>query len=257
MLPQVRPALFGMALLAGIIHGFTREIGRDAVAMQAVAAAAVHLAFHQRMCECFPRLAALPLMAVVTDLLLRRRLQYRITRRVTVVTVGASNVVFAVRPTMPGKTLFALVAVQAHAILLGDRRRRICGEDNNGRALLTAPYSASVCAAGSVAGLALQLSMPKRTARVGRHRMLAAEYSEHSRIGLVTGEAGIGAFSAVFGLGFVGRLRRNDDGQTQKQQHCDIARAIGYHAGEYPGLARQAHDEKGHRTSTSRMPLSH
>ena len=49
VLPEVWATLFGVTLLAGVVHGLPHEPGSDLVAMRAVTAAAVHLPLEEWM----------------------------------------------------------------------------------------------------------------------------------------------------------------------------------------------------------------
>lgn len=91
------------------------------------------------------------------------------------VTIGTRDFVIAMRSGMPCKADIAAVTFETRAVLNADFGCRIRAEPDHRWPLLAAPNSSRVRATGAMTGLALQLTVPERTSRIGRHRMLAAE----------------------------------------------------------------------------------
>jgi hypothetical protein len=207
VLPQIRSAFFGVALVTGVIDVQSCQLRRNGVAVHVVAAHAVHLSFEYRVRESLLRLSALHPMAAETDVGLRRRLPDGIRRRVEVVTVDTSYLVAGVSARVPAETDIALVAGQAHAVLFVDRRSGIRTEPNHGGAFLSAPDTARMRASWSVAGLALQLVVTKRPVRVRRCPMLGVKQAQDLGISM-TRNAGIRTFAAVLYFLAVCRLHR-------------------------------------------------
>jgi hypothetical protein len=112
------------------------------------------------------------------------------------VAVHAGHLVDRVFTSVPAEADAAVVTTEALAVLLLDRGRTAEVEERYRGPFLAAAHTASVIAAGSVAGLALQLAVAEGTARVRRHGVLGAEDSEHPLV-FMTRQAGIGAFAAV------------------------------------------------------------
>jgi hypothetical protein len=71
-------------------------------------------------------------------------------------------------------------------------------------------------------GLALQLTLPKRTAGIGRHAVRALEHGHDTLVFTMTGDARVGATTAVRHLG-VGRGlgRHRDRHQEKAKAYCD------------------------------------
>ena len=169
MLPKIRTALFGMTLIACAVYRLANQLQFGSFPMRAVTTPAIHLAFEKRMRKSFKCFASLQLMAVVTDIWLSRCLHYSIAWCVAYMAISAGNFVNVVRPTVPAEADIGIVATQAHIILDIDFGFLMRPKRDHRRAFLAAPYARRVCAAGSVARFALQLAMPKRAARIGRH----------------------------------------------------------------------------------------
>jgi len=120
MLPKVGAALFGVTVEAGIVKCLTCELPFACRAMIAVASAAVHLALSNRMRIGFQRLRALLLMALETNVRLRRRHQYGVARSMAGMAVGAREFVHVVLIAVPAEAGVRLVTTEAQAILYID-----------------------------------------------------------------------------------------------------------------------------------------
>ena len=176
MLPKERATFLCVALVAGVVERLADKLQRGRVPVRAVTTAATHLAFEERMGKRLQRLIALQLMTAVANLGLRRCPQNGVARLVADMTVGAGDLVIAMRPTMPSKSNIGFMAVQAHVILQADTGFCIGSKFDDGRPLLPAPHSGRVCSAWSVAGLALQPAVTERAAWIRRYRMFGPEY---------------------------------------------------------------------------------
>ena len=117
MLPEVRAAFFGMTLVTGIVQCLANQLRFGCCPMRAVTASAIHLAFEKRMRKGFQCFAALQLMAVVTDLGLRRGLHHGIAWRMADVAIGAGDFIVVMRPAVPAETNIRIVATKADSIL--------------------------------------------------------------------------------------------------------------------------------------------
>lgn len=115
-------------------------------------------------------------------------------------TVSTGDFVTAVRAGMPANADIVAVALGTHRVLHLERRLFMRAEIDDRRAFPTAPYSRCVCSTGSVTGFALQLAATEWTAWIARNCMFGSEHSQGLGI-IVTGEAGICAFSAVWNSG--------------------------------------------------------
>lgn len=156
MLPEIGSALLSMTLLTGIVDSKARELRRDGITVHVMAAHAVHFAFQKRVRKCLACLAALQLMASEANVRLCRCLSDRIRRRMAAVTVGTNDLVARVGTGVPAETDIALVAGQACAVLLFERRSGIRAKDNSDRwPLLSSANATGVCVARTMAGLAL------------------------------------------------------------------------------------------------------
>jgi hypothetical protein len=151
------------------------------------------------MRERLHRLTTLQLVTIEANLWLGRCLQHGVCAHVTVVAVDTGHLVDRVRAGMPAEADIAVVAVETLAVVILDGFRARRTEEGNGRPLLAAPYPACVVTAGPVTGLALQLAVAERAARIIRVRMRAAEQREYGLV-LVAGQAGIRTFAAVGSL---------------------------------------------------------
>jgi hypothetical protein len=120
-------------------------------------------------------------------------------------TVSTGDFVTAVRAGMPANADIVVVAISTHPVLHLERSIFMRAEIDDRRAFLTAPYSRCVCSTGSMTGFALQLAVTERAGWISRNCMPGFEYCQGLGI-IVTGEAGICAFSAVRNSGVAGRL---------------------------------------------------
>lgn len=115
-------------------------------------------------------------MAVVADLWLCRGLHHGIAWRVADVAIGAGDLVVVMWPAMPAETDVGIVASKAHVILDTNLGLLMRTKFDEGRSLLAAPDPGRVRPAGTVAGLALQLSVTEGAARIGGHCVFGTKY---------------------------------------------------------------------------------
>ena len=176
MLPEVRTTLFGVTLETSVVQRLANQLRFGCCPMRAVTAAAVHLALEERVRKGFQCFAALQLMAVVTDLGLRRGLHHGIAWRMANVAIGAGNFVVVMWPAVPAEADVGIVASKADVILDANLGFLVRAKFDNGRSFLTAPYPRCVRSARAVAGLTLQLSVAKRATRIGGHAVFGTKY---------------------------------------------------------------------------------
>lgn len=176
VLPEIRATLFSVTLVTGVVQRLANQLRFGSGPVRAVTAAAIHLAFEERVRKGFQCFAALQLMAVVTDLGLRRGLHYGIAWRVADVAIGAGNFVVVMWPTVPAEADVRIVATKANVVLRAYFGFLMGTEIDNGRTFLAAPDSRCVCSARAVAGLTLQLSLPERATRIGGHAVFGTKY---------------------------------------------------------------------------------
>lgn len=117
MLPEVRTTLFGVTLETGVVQRLANQLRFSSDPMRAVTAAAIHLALEERVRKGFQCFVALQLMAVVTDLGLRRGLHHGIAWRMADVAIGAGNFVVVMWPAVPGEADVGIVASKTHVVL--------------------------------------------------------------------------------------------------------------------------------------------
>ncbi len=141
VLPEIRATLFSVTLVTGVVQRLANQLRFGSGPMRAVTAAAIHLAFEERVRKGFQSFAALQLMAVVTDLGLRRGLHYGIAWRMADVAIGAGDLVVVMWPAMPAEADVGIVASKAHVILDADLGPLMRTKIDNGRSLLAAPDS--------------------------------------------------------------------------------------------------------------------
>lgn len=120
MLPQIRAALFSVALVTGIVECLSGKCRCNRVTVKAVASAAIHLSLKKRMRERLACLGALQLMTIEANVRLGRSLQHGIARRMAGMAIAAGNLVNVVRPAVPAQSDLAVVAIHTHAILRPD-----------------------------------------------------------------------------------------------------------------------------------------
>src|SRR5690606_32657169 len=169
-------------------------VGR--LAVRAVAAGAGHPAIVDRVCERLQRLIALASMTVGADLRLRGGPEHGIRAAVARVAIGAGDVVQVMRASVPPEAEVGGMTAGAHGVLHRDRRGLTGTEAHHRRAFLAAPDPRRMASARTVAGLALQLALAERPARVRRYRVRAGEQRKRPRI-VVTAEARVSAVPAV------------------------------------------------------------
>ena len=116
VLPQVRPALFLVALIAVVVEGGLHQHGLAAAAVRVVAVRAGGLAFQYRVSRWQAKLSLLTSMAAGAVVQLALCGQHRISRGVAVMAAGAGEVFLLVDATQPEHLVFLLVAGQASAI---------------------------------------------------------------------------------------------------------------------------------------------
>lgn len=124
MLPDERPALFLVALVANLIDrvGFEQRRGNGPVRVVAVGTG--DFAFGQGHVRAFPEFGALLLMATVAGLADAVFAQQAFFREPghRIVAVAATQVVHLMDRTGPGDTLLAPMALKTHGVLLIDGR---------------------------------------------------------------------------------------------------------------------------------------
>ncbi len=216
MFPQERAAEFGMAVVAGAVDGAASEQLLGVVAVRAVAVGAGHLAVPHRVSIRLHRLRALVLVAVEAHLGLGRRRENRVALGVHGMAVDAGDRVVVMLAAMPGEAGLVEMAFHAIAVLLLNGTRRVEAERRYRRALLATPDTARVVAGRPVTGLALQLAVAKRRARVLGIRVLGPEDRQHGLVVMAL-EAGVRTVLAV--LTFVSSSRGGGDGQEGHRQH--------------------------------------
>lgn len=145
--------------------------------MRAVAAAAIHFSFEERMRKCFQCFAALQLMAVEADIRLCRGMHHSISRRMADMTVGAGDLIVIVGSAMPAEADVSIVAIEAVVVLYADLSFLVRTEFDDRRAFLATPDPGRVCSTRPVTGFALQLAATERATRVRGHCMLGTKYS--------------------------------------------------------------------------------
>jgi hypothetical protein len=118
----------------------------------------------------------------------------------TCVTVGAGDFVDVVRTTVPAKSHIAVVAIQAHAILLADAGFVVRQKGHNFGPFLSTANSGRMLSTRSMTGFALQLAMSERAARIRGYAMFSLEYGERRGI-VVTAQTGIGTLAAIRNIG--------------------------------------------------------
>ncbi len=216
MLPQERPAVFGMAARAGFIDGVLHQLRRRRRTMRRMTGGAGHLAFPQGMMRRLEQIGVLGLMTGGADFDLTRRGQHRILRLVQRMAACACHIVSGVRARCPIVGRVRLMTVQAFGVLLRGGCVCFAAEIDDARQLT---HRRHVRASRSVTGLALQPAVTEGSARVVRAGMLGAEDADDGGV-VVTGETGIGSLRAVAGAGRRPRLvgRRERGGGTSEQQ---------------------------------------
>ncbi len=141
VLPEIRATLFSVTLETGVVQRLANQLRFGSGSVRAVTAAAIHLAFEERVRKGFQCFAALQLMAVVTDLGLRRGLHHGIAWRMADVAIGAGNFVVVVWPAVPAEADVRIVATKAHVILDANLGFLVRAKFDDGRSLLSASDS--------------------------------------------------------------------------------------------------------------------
>jgi hypothetical protein len=185
-----------MALVTGVIECLTYKLQLCGFPVGAVASAAIHLSFEERMRKCLQCLRALQLMTVVANLGLCRGLQNSISRCMTNVAICTRNFIVVMWAAVPPKTNISAVTIEAHSILHHDIRVFLRSKFDDRRPFLPTSHSWGVLAARPVTRLALQLAMAERAARISWHGVFGLEHAQGFSI-VVAGDTGIGSFPAV------------------------------------------------------------
>ena len=115
--PQIRAALFGMAVNAGIVYRRTRHGVATVVFMYTVTPGAGHLVFEYRVRERLHRVVTLQLVAVAANLRLGRDLEDRIGCRMAVVTIRTRDLITRMRAVMPAKANVVVMALKTQSVL--------------------------------------------------------------------------------------------------------------------------------------------
>ena len=135
VLPQEWTALFGVALIAGVVDCLPREHRVRGRTVRAVTASAGDFPLAQWMRIRFQRIAFPERMALITFVGLGRHAEHGVARGVNLVAAGARHPIVVVWSTMPRKPGIGLVAPEAHSILCLDARSGVGGEANDLRQL--------------------------------------------------------------------------------------------------------------------------
>lgn len=129
----------------------------------------------------------------------------------TIMAVGAGDLVHIVVVAVPAKPGVGLMAIHAEVVLHVDRRAAALAKYRAWRRpLLATPYAAGVVTRRTVAGLTLQLAMTERTIRVGGYGMSAAKQRERDLI-VMAGETGICSLTTV--VSFLAASRAGSQGR--------------------------------------------
>ena len=115
-------------------------------------------------------------MAVEADISLCRGLHHGIAWRMADVAIGAGNFVVVMWPAVPAEADVRIVASKTHVVLHAYFGFLMGTEFDNRRTFLATPDPRCVRPAGTVAGLALQLSVPERATWIRGHCMLGTKY---------------------------------------------------------------------------------
>ena len=150
----------------------------------------------------------LVLVAVETDLGLRRQHRYRVGRRVDAVTIGAGDVVALVHAAGPGQTNVPGMTAHADRVLVLRGRAGFVIEADDWRVAGAASAPSGMIAAGAMAALAL----------LGRERcigirtlpMSGTKNKQHALV-VVAGQAGIGADIILLRLGSGSKKEQKDE----------------------------------------------
>ncbi len=102
--PKIRATFFCMTVEAGVVKCLLDKLQIARCAMSAVAAAAIHLALADWMRVRLQRLRSLLLVAIETNLGLRRRHQDRVLSRMARVAIRARNFVDVMVVAVPAET---------------------------------------------------------------------------------------------------------------------------------------------------------
>jgi hypothetical protein len=188
--------------------------------MRVVTAAASHFSLPYRVCKRLHCLRALLLMTVEADFGLCRRYQYRISRRMTTVTIGASNFFHVVCTTVPTDSEVVLVTGRTELVLLKNGQHAVGRKCCNRRPLLATPNPTGMLTARAMACLALQLAVTERRASVLANGVFAAKYSKSGLI-VMAGETGICALTAIFGFAIV-RLCQQAGRDSERHQKYQL-----------------------------------
>ena len=214
--PKVGTALFGVALETGVVSCLLRQQAVSRLAMRVVTAAASHFSLPYRVRKRLHCLRALLLMTVEADFGLCRRYQYRISRRMTTVTIGASNFFHVVCTAVPTDSEVVLVTGCTELVLLKNGQHAVGRKCCNRRPLLATPNPAGMLTAWAMACLALQLAVTERRACVLANGVFAAKYGKSGLI-VMAGETGICALAAIFGFAIV-RLCQQAGRDSERHQ---------------------------------------
>lgn len=162
VLPQEGATKFCMAVITGVIDRLAGQQQFGGFTVRVVAATAIHLALPHWVGIRLHGLRPLLLVAIETDFRLGGGCQHRVAFGVARVAIGTGDRIVIVRAAVPGKAGIVLVTIRTVRVLLGDRSGRVGAKHYDGRPFLTTPDTTCMIAAGSVTGLALQLTVSKR-----------------------------------------------------------------------------------------------
>ena len=161
VLPQEWATKFCVAVITGVIDRLAGQQQFGSLTVRVVAATAIHLALPHWMGIRLHGLRSLLLVAIETNFRLGGGCQHRIAFGMACVAIGTGDCIVVMRAAVPGKAGIVLVTIRTVRVLLGDRSGSAGSKHYDGRPFLTTPNTTCMIAAGSVAGLALQLAVTK------------------------------------------------------------------------------------------------
>lgn len=128
MFPQQWSTFLGMTGVTGFIQCRPAQQRGCGGTVRGMTFAATHLTEAHRVTGRFEKFGALFLVAGETNIGLAHLVEHGVMRRMDGVTTGTGNLAGLVRTTLPGDMAVALVASEAHAVLICHGRFRIGAE---------------------------------------------------------------------------------------------------------------------------------
>jgi hypothetical protein len=245
VLPQERPAVFGVTGRAGFRDGVLDQLRRGRRAMRRMAGGAGHLAFAHRMMRGLEQIGVLRLMTAVHTSIWVACGLHRILGSMQRVAARAGHIAGRVRARGPVMRGIRLVAAQALRVLLAPPAPAPWAEvDHAGK---RAAARRHMRAARSVAGLALQAAVAEGTVGIVRPRVLGAEDARDAGI-VVAAETAVGALRAVCRIS-VRRCAGRGCGGLEALAACGTSRCegmqrrpdTGRHAAATPARGKPPH----------------